>query len=187
MYFILPTIYAGINIAGVWEQVLPQDVNTTLIKIIWLSLSLILDIVINALLLYLYVKALHHFAIEQYFRSEVARANLNGGTLLDDRQDELMLEATRYTVLFSILLIINVVGISLGIIIYICLRTGFHNVGDCIFMVCVLAKDVGLLVAIQFSFKFSHSTYEKRCQRCDKWMKHCCRELVRKSNMFQVG
>ena len=71
---------------------------------------LIIEFVLNALLLSLYVKALHQFAIDRYFDMNETRKNLNGDTkLIDTRQHELMIEATRHTVLFSTVLIASIV------------------------------------------------------------------------------
>ena len=82
---------------------------------LWITQT-ILEIAINALLLYLYVRTLHRFAMHGYFNYKVAKDDANRhGDLLDDRQHELMLEATRYTVSFSVVLIANLIGIVCSI------------------------------------------------------------------------
>ena len=149
-----------------------------------------LDTIIDSALLYLYVKSLHEYAIEQYFKIDIARNNLNGITkLLDDRQHELMLEAARYTVLYSMIVVVNFVIIILaviGCIIYKSLpdseQIAFLSLGFTAIFVCISIKESFLLMAIQLSFIFSHSTYEKICKKCDNWVKNCCQEMVRRKN-----
>ena len=87
-----------------------------LLKTALITLGFILDIVINALLLYFYVKALHEYAIEKYCRVDIATGNLNGIKLLYTRQGELTLEAARYSVLFSMVLAVNLIAIILAVI-----------------------------------------------------------------------
>ena len=62
-----------------------------------------LDVDINGLLLHLYVKALHIYST--LFAGNNVNDNMKS---LDDRQHKLMLEAARYTVLFSAVLVFRV-------------------------------------------------------------------------------
>ena len=105
-------IFLAIAGEGAWTSML--------LKTALIISGFILDIAINALLLYLYVKALHESAIAKYCILDTARGNLNGTKLLDTRQHEMMVELTRYSVLLSMALIVNFVAIILAPIMYFC-------------------------------------------------------------------
>ena len=45
-----------------------------------------------------------------------------------------------------------------------------------------MGKKVVLLMAIQLTFMFSHSRYERLCQKRDEWVKNHCQEMVKKRN-----
>lgn len=153
-----------------------------------------MDITINSLLLGLYVKALHVYS-KTYARNDVNKDT----ELLDDKQHELMLEAARYSVLFSALLLFNLLGIIVTIFLFamLSIRNKSHHIdnydtlnliGQCILIFFQFGKEVILLIAIQLSFIFSHVPYEKLCNRCDKWVKKYCQDLVRKrSGRQNVG
>ena len=51
----------------------------------------------------------------------------------------------------------------------------------------VYFKEMTLLTAIHLSFKFSHKKYEKRCNCCDKRMKHYFHKDARKENKKRIN
>ena len=120
-YSTIPILIEILNLAKSWipgiyasythNEVMPSP--KYLAQMILVFIYVLLDIFINALLLYLHVKALHIYS------KVFATGNASGKRrFLDDREHELMLEAARYTVLFGTLLVFNVCGIVIGIIVY---------------------------------------------------------------------
>ena len=190
----------------------------TMIAVIW-SLT---DLSLNTLLTVLYIRGLHEFAIQKYFNpstvndqylKERARSNYchkclyslcfdrlkyhkqyGDVKLLDDRQHELMLEATRFTVLYVFTWILNFVALLIFIGIYLLYTlwydpnhidgTGitFENIKYMSIILGIYFKEIASLTAINLSWVFSHSKYEKICGKCDSFTKECCESLVRRSN-----
>ena len=72
---------------------------------------------VNFILLYYYIKLLYVYALRYYFRASVVIRNLET-PMLDDKVHELMLEATRYVVLFGSVIIVDTI---VGVIAYIAL------------------------------------------------------------------
>ena len=191
IYVVWPAGYVSVTAVGIWGQL---SFDTISLQILWFILGFVLDSTINGLLLFLYIKALTKFAMEAYFNLDEERRRLfmnHQRQLLDDRQHEIMLEAARYTVLFTMVTMINASAIILAICMLIYDESlpesnqngmGFNNVGVCCFIIWAYAKEFFLLMAIQLSFVFSHSTYERRCKYCDKSAKKCCEDLVRRKN-----
>ena len=101
IFIIVPGIYWYVN-----AEVNVND-HKFAIKIFLLILEVLLDITINSLLRYSYVKALDTFATDQFRIDAHLESENKGNELLNCKQHELMLEATRYTVLFTVVLIVN--------------------------------------------------------------------------------
>ena len=152
-----------------------------LIAAIFAILTISLMIVSNALLLYFYIKGLHVFAHKHYFRVENKE---NENVLLDDRIHELMLEATRYFVVFGGCMIVDIV---FGIIGCCAWMHRYHQGTESSeFMLQIIVEILTfteitmLLSAIYLSFKFSHKKYEKICYYCDDWTKSYCHNITRR-------
>ena len=135
----------------------------------------------NGSLLYYYIKGLHVFS-GYYFRYKEARRNI-----LDDRVHELMLESTRYFVLFGSCIIFDIIIGSIGCMTWI-LHTmeggalnGKTELSLTIITECVVAIDMILLLsAIYLSFKFNHDKYEIVCYYCDVRVKDKCHSIVKR-------
>ena len=113
--------------------------------------------------------------------------------LLNDKQHELMLEAARYTVLFTAVVIFNVVWIIVGVGYYLYKKEllKFNDdianarlayIGSTMLVLFLTAKEILLLLAIQLSFQFSHTKYLKICGRCDRCVKERYHKLAWKRN-----
>ena len=76
----------------------------TFIRLISLIILFIITILINGLLLYCYIKGLHIFAEKHYFKYHIAK-QFENSVMMDDRIHELMLEASRYLVVYGILIL----------------------------------------------------------------------------------
>ena len=110
---------------------------------------------------------------------------------LDDRQHELMVEATRFTVLFVFTWILNFMAL-LAIIALISVHEYFNtmdgtgsivkNIQYMMITIALYFKEIASLIAVRLSWKFSHSRYEKICGKCDSFTKECCQSLVRRNN-----
>ena len=181
LYTIMPVFWILLNVAKPWIPFLylteTHGSYKHLVQLIIGILEYLLDLAINSLLLFLYVKALHVFS-NCFYRANTV------GKLLDDRQHELMLEAARYTVVFSVAFCFNLLGLVVLVIgAYIreqLLDTSFGYICSSFGMFFLLGKDVFLLMAIKLSFIFSHSKYEKVFTKCDESVKNYCQDLVAK-------
>ena len=118
-----------------------------------------------------------------YFRYDIPTK------LLDTRQHQLMLEAARYSVLFSMPLAVNFLSIFVAMIVYIYNQSlsdfeqdWMEFVYGCLISSFLMTKEFFLSMAIQLSFIFSHSTYEKICKKCDERVEECCEAMVRRKN-----
>ena len=104
-YFLIPPFYEIINVT---LNVHNSGGHEEEIKMYIIASGIIADFLINTLLTYLYVKGLHEFAVQRYGNTLSLNQKYNY-ELLDDRIHELMLEATRFAVLFIFTWISNFV------------------------------------------------------------------------------
>ena len=165
---------------------------STLIRVTFQPLYLFGDVIINISLLYLYIISLHAYSIQHYF-------DINDNYPINDRQHELMIEATRYAVLFGLSAIYNIIGIFIfcGIASYIYFGITIVTQLDSniksqviyiILGIIIFFKEIMMLQAIHLSFKFSHRKYESKycCYYCDKWMKRKCHKIAMKANKNEI-
>ena len=178
-YALIPLIF----FAGTWE-------SNDNIQILLVCMDICCDVTINLLLLYFYIKGLHIFSINHYFEIDS-----NDKYPINDRQHELMLEATRYTVLFGISAIVNVIGFFVfgGIILYIygimmqsddIKETSWSYILWMLLEIYFWIRHSVMLTSIHLSFIFSHRKYESKycCYHCDKWMKSKCHKIAIEAN-----
>ena len=138
-------------------------------------------IVINVGLLSCYTIALHQYA-QQFFNIEMARDLLNTN-LLHCKEHELMLEATRYVVLFGSVAIADILLILFGVYAV----TIHEDEEQCQWDFTVVQVMMGIegmvfLQSIYLSFVFKHATYLKkyRCGLCHECVKGCCYKLAKR-------
>ena len=148
---------------------------------------IILSITVNACLLTIYVRRLLDIAVSVYGR----QMNIN---LLNDHQmdvigtmdtriHELMLEASRYVVVFGIVLICDLIIGIYGVI--------AETIGDrysalgLVLAIAVLSELFFLSSSVYLSFKFSHSCYEKLYCCCHSWINRRWHEIAR--NRLQIN
>ena len=135
--------------------------------IVWMILLLL----VNSLLLCFYVKGLHNLT--------KIYPNAKDGELLNTRVHELIIEESRYVVLFSILMCFDLI---FGII-YVIMGagTGLNNSKiTTILFIIGLMQLIVLIQSVFLSFKFHHDKYEKICCFCDKFVRKQCEKIVRR-------
>ena len=159
------------------------------IKMYIIASGVIADFLINTLLTYLYVKGLYEFTIQRYGNKlSLNRKKKYNYQLLDDRINDLMSEATRFAVLFIFTWISNFI-IFLAIIVmysrFVSTSNGhyYHILGG---VIALAIKQSSLLIAITLSWKFSHTKYEKVCNKCHICIKDCCEKLVKKNKELTI-
>ena len=84
-------------------------------RIILLSLWLITELAINFILLYVLTKGLQELSIRKYWRYDIAKENAEA-PVVDDKQHELAVEATRYNVLFGMVVMVNLFCVLFGVV-----------------------------------------------------------------------
>ena len=183
LYPVLPVLIIVINIS--FDE---QDRRRTL-QILAVSAWALVDLAINLILLFVLTKALHTFSLKHYWRYDVAAAALNASVcIIDDKQHELMIEVTRYNVLFGSAALINIaclLGFIAGSLWSESVITdGTINsiIVSFLGFLVLFTKEMALLTAIFLSFKFSHVKYEKVLKCCDVWVKRGCHRIARQRN-----
>ena len=125
----------------------------------------IIETTLNMTPLYLYRKGLKKYS-ENHYDPRVP---------IDDRQDESMIEAARYTVLFGYMFAIVQVVAVIAIIVYVTSKVEEIKLARTIryfLLIIPLAfKGIILNVAVTLSFRFSHDYYEWICCYLDKRVK----------------
>ena len=143
------------------------------------------SILINLSLLFFYTRGLYLYAFRVYGNEAMAEKLINTN-LVNDRIHELMLEATRYVVLFG--------GVTIGDIVFIIV--GYVGLGypyppdgtvECsksvfiIIGIFVGMKEISiLLISIYLSWIFNHDTYLKICGKCHNIVNSICIGCVKR-------
>ena len=159
------------------------------------TLGVISDLLTNTLITSLYLKGLHEIAVIEYGIADRKIKAKYGEEAIDSRVHELMLEATRYAVLFVFVWFTSMIFFVTILIVYVFSTEDFlisgHNGGSVILLFAGTIKEITLLIAITLSWKFSHVPYEKicdnKCIKCHSWMQRCCENLVTSSNLENGG
>jgi len=185
-YFILPIIYiiidAEMNDLNGWK-----DKSKIGVILSWMAVN----IIINILLLYLYLKALYKFN-EYSIKYNYSMNTMGNSTSINyetQSQHEMMIEFRRYTVSFGMILFINIVTIILSAI-FIIIIHGKKTEHDellryIINMICMILLCLKKFISLQciyYSYNFNHIKYKKKCNCCDKWMKNECDKMVVRRN-----
>ena len=113
-----------------------------------------------------------------------ARRNLNN-SLLNDKEHELMLEVTRYVVLFSSVVITDLVLIGIAAIVVYTHEDAYAD-AKCDYMIMVFViiftEVIVFLQSIHLSFIWNHEKYEKkwRCGHFHECVVELCYKLVKR-------
>ena len=159
-------------------------------KAIVVIVGIIADLSINTFVTVSYITGLHSIAKEQYGQRHQEMKLRYGQKATDDRVHELIIEATRYTVLFIWVWILSFIAFICFITVCIVgtsqLDMAVDHIGDkfenfrfIMIFIGVYLKEIALLIAIRLSWKFSHEQYMKRCDSgCHSCINQCCKDLV---------
>ena len=145
-----------------------RNLVTICLSITWC----IVDLTIHGTLLYGYLKELFKCSQHCYQKN------------MEDQVHEITIEITRYSVLFciymSMIVILNVVLVIVNISWrYKWLKSQKNEIDNTIFLLCLVTRDIGSLIILFFSFKFSYVWYKDRfCGTCDDKMRNYCKKRV---------
>ena len=144
----------------------------------------IVDVSIHVILLYCYLKGL--LRCSQYCYQK--------GVL--EQVHETTIEITRYSVLFSIYVIIIIILNILIILTCIAWRYGWFEGGNksdnpvvinTTVLLSFVVRDIGSVIILFFSFRFSYVWYKDRfCGICDDKMRNYCRKKVKDTDRRAV-
>ena len=155
-----------------------DDTWTTVIRPLSISCSFTGFITVNITLLYVYIRGLHIFAFNVYIKRNIHDQPI------DDRTHEIIIEASRYLLVFGIcllndlsILILAVCVNEFGKIIPPKYQNSF---GTMIVSFLILIEITIFLQTVYLSFKFGHTPYEKVWYCCDQYVKRKCEEMAQK-------
>ena len=137
-------------------------------------IAFIMDILTHSVILGAYIKGL--FAMTRYYFNPAYKDRYGG---IDSRQHEQMIEASRYTVLFGLYIVLMVCMsiILVGLHFTITYDLDFSEIISFYYDIAIasylVTRDVITLFVIFLSFEFGHIWYEQNylCGYCDKRMK----------------
>ena len=134
--------------------------------------EVILSITINSSLLIFYIMGLHNL-------SKIYPDNPED-QLLDTRIHEIVIEQSRYVVLFAILMVCDLI---FGVI-YLVMRCGEYDNTKVTSIVFIMAlfQMILLIQSVFLSFKFKYGCYKKICYYCDEFVRDKFKKNVKKRN-----
>ena len=145
-------------------------------SVLWYVLDIILNILIDVIILYTYIKGLYILSYDWYI-SHRDEFDKYGET---EKMHELFIIISRCSVICILSVSINIIDVIFGAIeqyLIVPNATSTMTVFVNNIAAFLIALDCATYaLAVYFVFDFGHEAYEKLCGCCDEGMRRCCKD-----------
>ena len=149
------------------------------------SVYFFISVFINITLLTVYLRGLQRYALICYLRENMGHQRYINDEivkeLVNDRANELMIEATRHTIVFGMAMIYNII-IMIAIILFLLFYKKFNwseRINGMIAQIILIIRELLFIQSVYLSFKFSHTTYQKCYCCCYESLQDYCENVTR--------